>query len=357
MASSPTRVNSLRSNSTLGRRRGHASGSDLFIEVSVFPWGADHFLKTGETIPAGRLRHARARLRRRPRRRLRRPARPGRAARGRDPARHAPPPRPFREHPSRARARRLASSRFERRAPPTWTSSSSARTPKGPTRAADASTGAGTSDEEAVEEDVTTRRGVERICRAAFAFATTFEKPRRLGRRPRVLMADKHNVQKRGGGLWHRVFREVAAEFPSCESRHMFADALAHEMVRRPGLAGRRRHEQPLRRRPFRSRRRPAGRPRPRAVRERAPGQDVRLRARPRLGSGPRGQGNREPVRVDPEPRDAARPRRPRGSRRAHRKRRGRVRRGGGDDARPRGKALDGRGGRRRRRAAPRRKG
>ncbi len=95
-------------------------------------------------------------------------------------------------------------------------------------------TGGGTADEEAVEEDVTTRRGVERICRAAFAFATTFEKPRRLGRRPRVLMADKHNVQKRGGGLWHRVFREVAAEFPSCESRHMFADALAHEMVRSP---------------------------------------------------------------------------------------------------------------------------
>ena len=47
-------------------------------------------------------------------------------------------------------------------------------------------------------------------------------------------MADKHNVQKRGGGLWHRVFREVAVEFPSCESLHMFADALAHEMVRSP---------------------------------------------------------------------------------------------------------------------------
>jgi 3-isopropylmalate dehydrogenase len=94
--------------------------------------------------------------------------------------------------------------------------------------------GAGTSDEEAVEEDVTTRRGVERICRAAFAFAAAFEKPRRLGRRPRVLMADKHNVQKRGGGLWHRVFLEVATAFPSCESRHLFADALAHEMVRSP---------------------------------------------------------------------------------------------------------------------------
>ena len=96
-------------------------------------------------------------------------------------------------------------------------------------------TGEGTPEEEAVEEDVTTRRCVERICRAAFAFAETFEKPRRLGRRPRVLMADKHNVQKRGGGLWNRVFREVAASFPRCEARHMFADALAHEMVLAPG--------------------------------------------------------------------------------------------------------------------------
>jgi 3-isopropylmalate dehydrogenase len=95
-------------------------------------------------------------------------------------------------------------------------------------------TGEGTSDEEAVEEDVTTRRGVERICRAAFTFAADFEKPRRLGRRPRVLMADKHNVQKRGGGLWHRVFRDLAVEFPSCESLHMFVDALAHEMVLHP---------------------------------------------------------------------------------------------------------------------------
>jgi 3-isopropylmalate dehydrogenase len=94
--------------------------------------------------------------------------------------------------------------------------------------------GEGTPDEEAIEEDVTTRRGVERICRAAFAFAAAFEKPRRLGRRPRVLMADKHNVQKRGGGLWHRVFMEMARDFPFCETRHMFADALAHEMVRSP---------------------------------------------------------------------------------------------------------------------------
>ena len=94
--------------------------------------------------------------------------------------------------------------------------------------------GALTPDEEAVEEDVTTWRGVVRVCRAAFLFARGFDKPRRLGRPARVLMADKHNVQKRGGGLWLRAFRDVAAEFPDCEARHMFADALGHEMLRDP---------------------------------------------------------------------------------------------------------------------------
>src|SRR5260370_7340807 len=53
MAPSPARVNSLRSNSTLGRRRGPAPGSGLFAEIFLFPWGADHYLKTGETIPPG----------------------------------------------------------------------------------------------------------------------------------------------------------------------------------------------------------------------------------------------------------------------------------------------------------------
>jgi 3-isopropylmalate dehydrogenase len=93
---------------------------------------------------------------------------------------------------------------------------------------------AGTGDEVAVEEDVTTWRGVARVCRAAFLFARDFDKPRRLGRPARVVMADKHNVQKRGGALWLRAFRDVASEFPECEARHMFADALGHEMLRDP---------------------------------------------------------------------------------------------------------------------------
>jgi 3-isopropylmalate dehydrogenase len=92
----------------------------------------------------------------------------------------------------------------------------------------------GTPDETAIEEDLTTRKGVERICRHAFQFASRLEKPKKLGRKPRVLMADKHNVQRFGGDLWHRTFLEVAQSFRVCEPHHMFVDALAMQMIRDP---------------------------------------------------------------------------------------------------------------------------
>jgi 3-isopropylmalate dehydrogenase len=93
----------------------------------------------------------------------------------------------------------------------------------------------GTPDELAIEEDVSTRKGVERICTYAFEFAKGFEKPARLGRKPRVLMADKHNVHRFGGDLWHRVFLEVADRYPECDASHMFVDALTMQMVKNPG--------------------------------------------------------------------------------------------------------------------------
>jgi 3-isopropylmalate dehydrogenase len=92
----------------------------------------------------------------------------------------------------------------------------------------------GTPDELAIEEDVTTRKGVERICRHAFDFARTFERPRRESRKPRVLMADKHNVHRFGGDLWHRVFNEVAVSYPDVDASHMFVDALTMQMVKYP---------------------------------------------------------------------------------------------------------------------------
>ena len=61
----------------------------------------------------------------------------------------------------------------------------------------------GTADEIATQEELNTRRGVERIIVAAFEYA-------RANGRKRVTMADKSNVQRFGGDLWQRVFKEVA---------------------------------------------------------------------------------------------------------------------------------------------------
>src|SRR4051812_3417560 len=68
----------------------------------------------------------------------------------------------------------------------------------------------GTPDEIATQEELNTRRGVERIIVAAFEYA-------RANGRKRVTMADKSNVQRFGGDLWQRVFKEVAADYGEIE--------------------------------------------------------------------------------------------------------------------------------------------
>jgi 3-isopropylmalate dehydrogenase len=85
----------------------------------------------------------------------------------------------------------------------------------------------GTADEVAQEVDVNTRKGVERILEAAFAYA------RERGLR-KVCMADKANVLVHGHGLWRRTFAEVARRYPGIEARAMYVDALAMDLVRQP---------------------------------------------------------------------------------------------------------------------------
>ena len=87
----------------------------------------------------------------------------------------------------------------------------------------------GTPDEIAVQEDVSTRRGVERIIRYAFEFA------KKTGRKS-VCMSDKNNVMRFGGDLWLRTFEEVAKEYSEIEHFHMFVDALTMQMVRAPEM-------------------------------------------------------------------------------------------------------------------------
>jgi 3-isopropylmalate dehydrogenase len=91
----------------------------------------------------------------------------------------------------------------------------------------------GTPDEVAIQEDVNTRKGVERIVRCAFEFCAKTKKVDGSPRH-RVLMCDKSNAMTHAGGLWQRVFKEVAAEYPGIETQHMFVDALAMQMVRDP---------------------------------------------------------------------------------------------------------------------------
>ena len=87
----------------------------------------------------------------------------------------------------------------------------------------------GTDEEIAVQEDVSTHKGVERIIRYAFEYA------KKNGRQS-VCMSDKNNVMRFGGDLWLRIFEEVAREYSEIEHFHMFVDALTMQMVRAPEM-------------------------------------------------------------------------------------------------------------------------
>ncbi len=85
----------------------------------------------------------------------------------------------------------------------------------------------GTPDEVAINEDVNTRKGVERIIRAAFDYA------RGHGKKT-VHMADKSNAMKHAHELWHRCFFEVAKDYPGIDAKHVYVDALCLYLVQDP---------------------------------------------------------------------------------------------------------------------------
>ena len=91
----------------------------------------------------------------------------------------------------------------------------------------------GTPDEIAIQEDINTRKGVERIVRYAFEFCSKHSKADG-SRRQRVLMSDKSNAMTHAGSLWQRVFKQVSSEYPQIKSEHMYVDALCMQMVRDP---------------------------------------------------------------------------------------------------------------------------
>jgi 3-isopropylmalate dehydrogenase len=91
----------------------------------------------------------------------------------------------------------------------------------------------GTPDEIAIQEDINTRKGVERIVRFAFEYCERHTK-QDGSRRQRVLMCDKSNAMTHAGGLWQRVFKEVGSEYPQIKAEHLYVDALCMQMVRDP---------------------------------------------------------------------------------------------------------------------------
>ena len=85
----------------------------------------------------------------------------------------------------------------------------------------------GTPEEIAIQEDMNTRAGVERIIVAAFEFA-------KENGRTRVTMTDKSNILRYGHDLWQRTFVEISERYPDIEANTQFVDAVTMWMVLKP---------------------------------------------------------------------------------------------------------------------------
>ena len=85
----------------------------------------------------------------------------------------------------------------------------------------------GTNKELAIEESINTYKGVERVIRDAFNRA-------KLRPRKKLTLVHKNNVLTRAGGLWTRVFKEVAKDFPEVTTDYLHVDAASMFFVTNP---------------------------------------------------------------------------------------------------------------------------
>ena len=86
----------------------------------------------------------------------------------------------------------------------------------------------GTKDEVATQEMINTYKGVERVIRYAYEYATK--------RDNELMLCDKSNVLAYAHDLWQRVFKEVGEDFPQVKQEHMLVDAITMKMVRNPEI-------------------------------------------------------------------------------------------------------------------------
>jgi len=84
----------------------------------------------------------------------------------------------------------------------------------------------GTPHETAIQTALFTRRGCERVMRAAFEGARK--------RRKKVTSITKSNAQQFGMVLWDEVFKEVAQSYPDVQTGSLLIDAAAMDFVRKP---------------------------------------------------------------------------------------------------------------------------
>jgi tartrate dehydrogenase/decarboxylase/D-malate dehydrogenase len=84
----------------------------------------------------------------------------------------------------------------------------------------------GTPHEIAIQTNVFTRRGIERILRAAFEGARK--------RRKKLTSITKSNAQTFGMVLWDEVFQVVRGDYPDVQSSSLLVDAAAMDFVRKP---------------------------------------------------------------------------------------------------------------------------
>ena len=90
----------------------------------------------------------------------------------------------------------------------------------------------GTEHEIALQEMIYTRRGTERIIRYAFELAKK-RGPKPGQERPQVTLVDKANAV-RAQDLWTRTFAEVAREYPGIATDHAYIDAACMWMIKTP---------------------------------------------------------------------------------------------------------------------------
>ena len=83
-----------------------------------------------------------------------------------------------------------------------------------------------TPDEVAINEDLNTRKGVDRILRAGFELAKK--------RRKQLTMVDKANALEYAHGLWRRAFAALQREYPDVKTNVLYVDVAAMELVRAP---------------------------------------------------------------------------------------------------------------------------